>query len=70
MYAVEFKAKIKDGLIMIPHRFRDCVKENVKVIILSEDKAVKSHDIIGKLLESPLEIADYTPLAREEIYER
>ncbi len=70
MYAVEFKAKIKDGLIIIPHRFRDSVKENVKVIILSEDKADKSHDIIGRLLKSPLELADFKPLTREEIYDR
>ena len=58
MYAVEFKTKIKDGIIIIPEKYRKGLKEN------------EASDIIEKLLDFPLKISDFKPMNREEIYDR
>lgn len=75
MYAVEFTAKIKDGIIELPKKFRDKVTDSVKVIILKEEPAatsekVSGRDIIDKLLTKPLHVKGFRPLKRDEIYER
>ncbi len=69
MEAIEFKTKIKNGLIRIPDKFRQKNGDTVKVIILSEQK-VRQTDIIDKLLLTPVKSKQFSPLAREEIYER
>ena len=72
MYAIEFRARIKDGLIEIPEKFRNRLKDNVKVILLTEHETETSpeSDIIEELLESPLDLADFRPYKREEVYDR
>jgi len=70
MYAIEFKTKIKDGIIKIPEEYRRDLKENVTVIVLTEEKVKKTSDIIENLLDSPLKISDFKPMARDEIYDR
>jgi len=69
MYAIEFRARIKDGLIEIPEKFRNRLKDNVKVILLTEHETETSpeSDIIEELLESPLDLADFRPYKREEV---
>ena len=47
MEAIEFKAKIKNGMIRIPDKFRQKTGDTVKVIILSEQKSGQT-DIIDK----------------------
>lgn len=69
MEAIEFKAKIKNGLIRIPDKFRQKTGGTVKVIILTDKKARKT-DIIDKLLLNPVQSKQFSPLLREEIYER
>jgi len=69
MEAIEFKAKIRNGLIRIPDKFRQRTGDTVKVIILSEQKA-RQTDIIDKLLLNPIKSKQFSPLLREEIYER
>ena len=39
MYAIEFKTKIKNGIIKIPNEYIDKLKENVKVIVLKNEKS-------------------------------
>ncbi len=71
MYAVEFKAKVKDGMIEIPEKYRKKLLRNVKVILLTEDTTgEESFDIIEELLESPLKMPGFKPFKREEIYDR
>ncbi|MBW1940326.1 MAG: hypothetical protein JRI28_02940 [Deltaproteobacteria bacterium] len=70
MYAIEFKTKIKDGIIKIPEEYRRDLKENVTVIVLTEEKVKKTSDIIENLLDSPLKISDFKPMTRDEIYDR
>lgn len=50
IYAIEFRAKIKDGMIEIPQEYRNKLKENIKVIILVEEKETT---LIDQLLNSP-----------------
>lgn len=70
MYAIEFKTKIKDGIIKIPKKYRRSLKENVKVIVLTEEKENQSYDIIKNMLDSPIKISDFKPMKRDEIYDR
>ncbi|MBT7713017.1 MAG: hypothetical protein HN745_14945 [Deltaproteobacteria bacterium] len=69
MEAIEFKARIRDGVIRIPQKYRQKTGNTVKVILISEQGA-KHSDIIDKLLEDPLKSEDFSPFLREEIYER
>ena len=69
MYAIEFQANIKNGLIEIPELYRSFLQNNVKVIILTEEKRETSSDIIEELLNSPVKLAEFTPFERDEIYE-
>ncbi len=70
MYAVEFQTNIKNGFIEVPELYRKFLQNNVKVIILAEDKPETCSDIIEELLNSPVRLAEFTPFKRDEIYER
>ena len=69
MHAVEFKAKIKNGMIEIPSQYKDKLKEIVRVIILT-DEGETTTNLIDQLLASPLKVRNFKPLSRAEIYER
>ena len=70
MQAIEFKTKIKNGMIIIPEKYRKTLKENVKVIVLSEENETRSSDIIDNLMDSPLKIQNFKPINRDKIYDR
>jgi hypothetical protein len=69
MYAVEFQAQIKNGTIEIPEMYRSRLKERVRVILLAEEEST-TENLIDQLLQHPIKLAAFKPLAREEIYER
>jgi len=69
MEAIEFKSKIKNGIIQIPKKYKQKIGNTVKVIVITEKKA-KQADIIDKLLANPIKLKDFSPFLREEIYER
>lgn len=70
MQAVEFQAKIDNGVIIVPEQFRgEMLGQKVRVIILTEDKP-EPYDIITELINNPLQISDFKPLTRDEIHER
>lgn len=68
MEAIEFKTKIKNGIIQIPKKYKQRTGNTVKVIIISE-QGTKQADIIDKLLANPIKLKDFSPFLREEIYE-
>lgn len=74
MYAVEFKAKIENGVIAIPRRLKSMLTDTVKVIVLKDDFGKKTiretsrGDAIDRLLATPLSMPDFKPLSRKEIY--
>jgi len=69
MEAIEFKSRIKNGIIQIPEKYKQKISNTVKVIVITEKKA-KQTDIIDKLLANPIKSKDFSPFSREEIYER
>jgi len=68
MRAIEFQTRVKDGMIEIPSRYRDALKEVVRVIILTDEKETTGN-LIDHLLASPLKLKNFEPLSRAEIYE-
>jgi hypothetical protein len=68
MEAIEFRTKIKNGIIQIPKKYKKKISNPVKVIIISEQKEFKA-DIIDELLDNPIKLKDFSPFSREEIYE-
>jgi hypothetical protein len=69
MFAVEFQTKITDGMIELPAAYRDRLTGSVRVIILA-DESSGGPDVIEELLDRPLEIEQFTPLERDQIYAR
>lgn len=69
MQAIEFQGRIHDGVLEIPKRYRDQLGKQVRVILLTQESASRG-GIIDDLLENPIHVADFEPLAREEIYDR
>ena len=69
MYAIEFKTHIKDGTIQIPIQYQERLNETVRVIILV-DAPTPTDTFIDQLLAAPLQIPDFHPMSRDEIYAR
>jgi ureidoglycolate hydrolase len=70
VYAFEFKANPENGRIEIPAEYKDKIVGTVRVIVLSQEQRVSTSDMIDRLLEHPLEVENFVPLTREEVYER
>ncbi|MEH2086234.1 MULTISPECIES: hypothetical protein [unclassified Nostoc] len=68
--AVEFQAKIQNGLIQIPDEYKQELGEgdDIKVIVLVTKKSSKKRDIIDELTENPVQVDGV--FSREEIYNR
>ncbi len=68
--AVEFQAKIQNGLIQIPDEYKQELSEgdDIKVIVLVNKKSSRQRDIIDELTENPVQVDGF--LSREEIYNR
>jgi hypothetical protein len=49
---------------------QDKISGTVHVIVLSPEKSVGTPDMVDRLLEHPIELENFAPLTREEIYER
>lgn len=69
MHAIEFRTKIRNGMIEIPKKHRNKIKENVRVIIISEENNAEV-DFIERLFNDPIKLKEFKPLSRDEIYER
>ncbi|MBD2560949.1 MULTISPECIES: hypothetical protein [Nostoc] len=68
--AVEFQAKIQNGIIQIPDEYKQELGEgdDIKVIVLVTKKSSKKRDIIDELTENPVQVNGV--FSREEIYNR
>ncbi|NCC32476.1 MAG: hypothetical protein EOM24_10710 [Chloroflexia bacterium] len=68
MYAVEFHTRVKqDGTIDIPDAYRDRLKGDLRVIILTRD-TTPERDMIQYLLDHPLYAPDFQPMSRDDMY--
>ncbi len=76
MYAIEFRTKIDNDTLRIPENYRERLRtevggRSVRVIVLTnENTAVEEENFIDQLLNSPLQVADFSPLTRDEAHER
>ncbi|NCR22945.1 MAG: hypothetical protein GPJ27_13900 [Microcystis aeruginosa L111-01] len=73
--AVEFKAKIKQGIIEIPEEYQQDLREDseVQVIVIKQTtnitkSGLKNERVIDDLTENPAKVSGF--LSRDEIYNR
>ncbi len=69
MIAIEFHTRIKDGAIEIPAEYLDQLSGSVRVIILRTEHQ-KTSKIIERVLREPIYDPTFTPLRRDDIYDR
>lgn len=67
MYAIEFQAQVKDGVIEVPEQYQEYLKTTVRVILLVNAPA-PSDTFIDQLLVKPLQVPGFRPMSRDEIY--
>jgi hypothetical protein len=70
MQTIEFRAKIKNGVIQIPARFKGKVSDDARVILVPKGKKGTQTDMIEQLMSSPLKVKGFAPLTREETHAR
>jgi hypothetical protein len=70
MGMIEFNAKVKDGKIEIPTQYRTKIKDQVRVILFTEREESGGKNLIHQLLASPMQIKGFSPLKRDDLYER
>lgn len=69
MIAIEFQTRIKDGAIEVPVEYRDQLSGTVRVIILRIEPQ-KTSKIIERVLKHPIQDPTFTPLRRDDVYNR
>ncbi len=70
MQTIEFRTKIKNGVIQIPARFKGKLAEEVQVILISKSESISQPDLIDKLMAKPLKVKGFKPLSRDEAHAR
>jgi len=68
MYAIEFETFIEDNLVKLPRAYVELLAGKVKVIVLKEEPVEETSTLIDELLAHPLELPNFIPFSREEIY--
>ncbi|WP_413167015.1 hypothetical protein ACL6C3_09975 [Capilliphycus salinus ALCB114379] len=68
--SVEFKAKIKQGIIEIPEEYKQQLREEseVTVIVLKQPKIISQTGILAELTQNPISVPGVRKLTRDEIY--
>ena len=69
MSVIEFQTYIDHGTIELPKEYQDRVKGRARIIILTDD-VEDEEDMVEYLLNNPYQVDEFTPLTRDEIYER
>lgn len=71
---IKFQAEVHKGMIPIPTEYRREFHDNSEVEVEIRSKMTKDggepYDIISELTKNPIKIKDFTPLTRDEIYDR
>lgn len=69
--SVEFKVKIKQGIIEIPQEYKQELEEEneVTVIVLKQPKIISRTGIIADLTQNPISVPGIRKLTRDEIYQ-
>ena len=70
MVTIQFKTKIKDGVIQIPRKYRGKFGDQVQVILRAESKKGGSINYLDQLLANPVKVKNFRRLTREQVYAR
>ncbi len=70
METVQFKTRIKNGVIEIPKKYQEKFKDNVRVILVAESSRTKAADYLDELMAHPLKVTGFRPLTRDEAHAR
>ena len=70
METVQFKARIKNGVIEVPKKYQGKFKDKVRVILVAESSKAKAADYLDELMAHPLKVKGFRPLTREETHAR
>lgn len=70
MDVIEFRAKVKNGVIEIPPEYQGKIKNQVRVILVPEAKKTRRQNLIDRLLKHPIRAKEFHPLSRDEIYDQ
>lgn len=70
MTAIEFHAQIREGMIAIPREYKDQFTDGVRVILMTEAPQDAPQTLLDDLLDHPLEISGFRPLARDDAHAR
>jgi hypothetical protein len=70
MTAVEFQAKVENGIIVVPETYKQSLVDGdiVKVIVLNPSRTVVRPDLIDQLTDSPVAVDRF--LSRDEAHDR
>ncbi|MBM3179141.1 MAG: hypothetical protein FJZ86_02175 [Chloroflexi bacterium] len=70
METVQFRTKIKNGVIEVPKKYQGKFNDNVRVILVAESTKVKAINYLVELMAHPLKIKGFRPLTRKEAHVR
>lgn len=70
MVTVQFKTKIKNGVITIPKKYQNKLSESVRVILRVENKKKSSINYLDVLMANPIKLNNIQFFTREQIYAR
>jgi hypothetical protein len=68
METVQFKTKIKNGVIEVPKKYQGKFKDNVRVILVAESSKAKAANYLDELMAHPLKVKGFRPLTKEEAH--
>lgn len=71
MKTFEFQTSIKDGIIEIPEPYKAdlSTQSHVQVIVIPQPQSQPTN-FLQHFLDHPIVVSSFTPLQREDIYER
>lgn len=70
METIQFRTKIKNGVIEIPKKYQGKFKDSVRVILVAESTEAKAIHYLDELMAHPLKVKGFRPLTREEAHAR
>jgi len=71
MVTVQFKTKIKNGIIQVPKKYQGKFNADVRVILkVVSGKKNKAANYLDGLMANPVKVKKFHRLTREQIYVR
>ena len=70
METIQFRTRIKNGIIQVPKKYQGKFKDNVRVILVVESSKAKAVNYLDELMAHPLKVKGFRPLTREESHAR